>query len=67
MTTMTESHRVRQIKSLLDERYRNTTFNRSYLLISEAAGVCSLEGIDRRVIEVSRNTLENSEVWERMR
>lgn len=67
MTTMTESHRVRQINALLGERYRNKVSGRHYRVTREAAGLCTLEGIDRRVIDVAREILiDPNSAWERV-
>jgi hypothetical protein len=48
------------------ERWRNTVTGRRYLLIKEVDGACFLEGIDRRVIEVRRDVLDASDVWEKI-
>lgn len=67
MSGMTESAQVKKINELLGERYRNRISGRCYLLTSEVSGMCTLEGIDRRVIEVSRETLDNpNSAWERI-
>jgi hypothetical protein len=50
----------------MGERYENTTSGRRYLLIREFSGLCTLEGIDRRVIDVRREVLDRSEVWRRV-
>lgn len=50
----------------MKERYRNTVTGRHYLLICEWNGVCTLEGIDRRVVDVARRILDTSDVWERV-
>ena len=48
------------------ERYVNTTTGRHYLLIMESGGLCTLEGIDRRVVDVRRDILDNSDVWQKL-
>lgn len=65
MTSLTEC--ADHVRAQTRERYRNAVSNRSYLLVKEVAGACFLEGIDRRVIEVRRDILNNSDVWERVR
>lgn len=67
MSGMTESAQVKRINELLGERWRNTVSGRCYLLTSERSGLCTLEGIDRRVIEVHREILEYPKsTWERI-
>lgn len=67
MSGMTESAQVKKINELLGERYRNRISGRCYLLTREVAGMCTLEGIDRRIIEVSRETLDNpNSAWGRI-
>lgn len=64
---MTESAQVKKINELLGERYRNKVSGRCYLLTREYNGLCTLEGIDRRVIDVARETLDNpNSAWERI-
>lgn len=66
MSGMTESAQVKKINELLGERYRNRTTNRSYLMIKEVDRVCTLEAVDRRTVEVSRETLDDPySAWER--
>ena len=48
------------------ERYRHRATNKSYVLILELGGACELEGIDRRCIHQTRETLNNNEIWERL-
>lgn len=48
------------------ERYRHRATNKSYVLILELGGACELEGIDRRSIYQTRETLNNNEIWERL-
>lgn len=67
MSGMTESAQVKKINELLGERYRNRISGRCYLLTREVGGMCTLEGIDRRIIEVSRETMDNpNSAWERI-
>ena len=66
MSGMTESPIVKRINQLCGERYLNRVSKRIYLLINEIDGWCHLEGIDRRMIEVSRKILDESDVWERL-
>ncbi|MFI8384859.1 hypothetical protein [Pseudomonas sp. NPDC079086] len=48
------------------ERYRHRVTNKSYVLILELGGACELEGIGRRCIHQTRDTLDNNEIWERL-
>lgn len=67
MSGTTESARVNKINELLCERWRNTTWNRVFLMVEESEGVCSLEGVDRRMVKVQRKVLENPiSTWERL-
>jgi hypothetical protein len=66
MNGMTEIPIVRRINKLCGERYFNQVSQRRYLLIKEVDGACFLEGIDRRVIEVRREVLDESDVWEKI-
>lgn len=78
MTSMTESAQVRRINAqclaaeperTLDdkrERYQHRVTNKSYVLVLELGGACELEGIDRRCIHQTRDTLDNNEIWERL-
>lgn len=50
----------------MKERYVNTTTGRHYLLVREMCGICVLEGIDRRVIDVRRDILDSSEIWRKL-
>jgi hypothetical protein len=75
---MTESAQVRRINAqcLAAEpapnptdhrpRYRHRVTNKSYVLVLELGGACELEGIDRRCIHQTRETLDNNEIWERL-
>ena len=46
--------------------YRNTVTGHLYRLVDEASGVCVLEGVDRRLVWVDRETLESpNSAWER--
>lgn len=46
--------------------YRNTVTGRTYQLVDEVSGVCVLEGVDRRIVWVDRETLESpNSAWER--
>lgn len=64
---LTESARVKKINELPGERYRNRVSGRQYLMINEASGFCTLEGVDRHVIEVALETLDNpNSAWERI-
>lgn len=63
---MTESAQVRRINALCGERYLNNVSGKRYLLIHEYNGLCTLEGIDRRVVDVHRETLDTSDVWEKL-
>ena len=47
-------------------RYRHRATNKSYVLVLELGGACELEGIDRRCIHQTRDTLDNNEIWERL-
>jgi hypothetical protein len=78
MTSMTDSAQVRRINAqcLAAEpapkptdhrpRYRHRVTNKSYVLVLELGGACELEGIDRRCIHQTRDTLDNNEIWERL-
>lgn len=78
MSGMTESAQVRRINAqcLASEpapkpvdhrqRYRHRVTNKSYVLVLELGGACELEGIDRRCIHQTCDTLDNNEIWERL-
>jgi len=50
----------------MNERYVNTVSGRHYLLIRESGGLCTLEGVDRRVVDVRREILDSSDVWRKL-
>lgn len=79
MSGMTDSAQVQRINAQCQvsrhpapspddkrERYRHRATNKSYVLILELGGACELEGIDRRCIHQTRETLNNKEIWERL-
>lgn len=69
MKGMAASATQRRIESQLDitrERWLHVPTRRRYVLTLEVAGACYLEGLDMRTVEVSRQTLDNNEVWERI-
>jgi hypothetical protein len=78
MDGMTDSAQVRHINAqcLAAEpapnpddqctRYRHRVTNKSYVLVLELGGTCELEGIDRRCIHLTRDTLDNNAIWERL-
>lgn len=78
MNGMTESAQVQRINAQClaaepertpddkRERYRHRATNKSYVLILELGGACELEGIDRRCVHQTRDTLDNNEIWERL-
>lgn len=64
---MVESAKVKKINALLGERYINLVSGRQYLLIREMSGLCTLEGIDRRVVDISREALDSIDsAWKRI-
>lgn len=63
---MTESAQGQRINGQCQQRYRHRVTNKSYVLVLELGGACELEGIDRRCIHQTRETLNNKEIWERL-
>lgn len=57
---------LERINAQIGDRYRNTVTGRSYRLTREWNGVCTLEGIDRREVDVSLAILDSSDVWEKL-
>lgn len=69
MKGMAASATQRRIESQLGinrERWLHVPTRRRYVLTLEVAGACYLEGLDMRTVEVSRQTLDDNEVWERI-
>ena len=71
MNGLAESYRQKQIaeqcrQTPSNERYLHIATNKRHLLLIDIGGACWLEDVERRVREVSRADLENSELWRRL-
>ncbi|MDU9415530.1 hypothetical protein [Pseudomonas sp. zfem005] len=47
-------------------RYLHLPTNRRYLVITDKGDSCDLQGVDMRTIPVSKETLADHNVWERL-
>lgn len=66
MTTSATQRRIDEQLGINRERWHHTPTRRRFVLTLEVAGACYLEGLDGRTVEVSRQTLDESEAWERL-
>lgn len=57
---------TKQTLSLIGQRFRNIVDRKVRLLIKDDGVHCQLEGIDRRCVQVAREILIGSDVWERV-
>lgn len=66
MATSATQRNIDEQLGINRERWLHVPTRRRYMLTLEVAGACYLEGLDMRTVEVSRQTLDNNEVWERI-
>lgn len=66
MTRSATQRKIEQQTGINCERWHHKPTGKRYVLTLEVAGACYMEGLDMRTVEVSRNALEDNEVWERI-